>query len=769
MKSLYLTEINPNNQNTIREKETTKIQDLYLRYLINEETIYADIDKIEACYLKRSIENYQRYNIKKIILHEKEEIYNSIILQIMNEMFQHYEIQKKSLMTYYETRIYQLKHEIRIREHQNETYKNSYNRLYHSNYMIKKRLDVEQRFASIFSRQHSNYRIIKQHASMDVNKQQKMLSEMIEYNDKMEIEDRFNERSKGNKISELEFSVNMIKKDIVLMAHSLREIKEKSYLVQKKLKERKKINESEINSYYFKLREYHKKNIQLLTIFEDLHVTNLDNLIFKFIKIKGELQTLHSVFGFENKEIQLLNNASTELEDILNSYKTQIADNNKNKPNAFDNMTISKQITKISKQYFISEDIDSSIHKKQLLLQLILNFLLQGIKRVVPGIDVKTITNNSNLLLLLKSNKYIMKIDKNLLKLICSLFILFSNSFIWLLYHSFNIVISQQPAYSSSNVLYHKGNGVIYYLYKKEYLNSLRELSNKAMLTLESKIRLIKKNEKQMISDMNKKKAETSTIIYRQGISQSKLFSSFIGHIESQNKEITRKNSKSQMAKIRNYLIENHPRKIMSFARKYQNELVFKEKLEKMKAMRGTRNKQFIQKSISCPLTLKKKKQEKEKEKEHAQSTYDKDDSYDAHQNDNMKTGRNNIPPRIADVNDEKEQTAKIYKRLNDLRNLELKYKDNHYNKEIKDLYVALQKKYSKMGSFMKKYTNSSFKKTKSGINEDKGIKRDMSFCQISSKTKNNKLNQLPFVSRNKSNKCFDRTQNKTFFSSIIR
>lgn len=68
MKSLYLTEIKQQKNNTKREIETAKIQDLYLKYLINEETIFTDIDKIEACYLEKSLENYQKYNINKSIL-----------------------------------------------------------------------------------------------------------------------------------------------------------------------------------------------------------------------------------------------------------------------------------------------------------------------------------------------------------------------------------------------------------------------------------------------------------------------------------------------------------------------------------------------------------------------------------------------------------------------------------------------------------------------------------------------------------------------------
>lgn len=607
---------------------------------------------------------------------------------------------------------------------------------------------------------------------MDVNKKKKMLSEIIMYNHKVEKVNKESEINKKKAISKLEISVNMIKKDIISMAHSLEGIKEILSSIQNEFKERKMMNKMEVKSYYFKFKEYHKKNIQLLTIFDDLHVNNLDHLIFKFIKIKGKFETLHSVFGFENKEMQLMNNIYTQLEDILNKYKSQIANklnySTNNKQNSLDNDTISIYLTMINKQKFISDDIRSIIHKKLLLFQFLLTFLTQSIKRMVPNMNMRTITNNSNILKLLQSSNHIkfnkIKVNNSLLKSTCHLLLIFSNSFFSLLYPSLDTIIFQQSEDCSTVELSsNNSNGRIYHLLKKDYLDYSKELISKSMLTLQSKIRIMKKNEQQMIS---KKQAETNTINYRQGISQSALFSSFIDHIESKNKQLTKNNSKSHTAKIRNYLIEKHPKKIMSYVEKYQNELVFKERIEKIKATQGRRNKMLINKSRSCILNFKKK--QNDHIKDHTQSTYDIDDSYNEHQNDEMNIKRSNILPRMVDINDEKEQTAKIYKRLNDLRNLELRYKDEHWNKEFRDLYLSLQNKYKQLGKNKKRSTNSSFKTFKKDINmfhDNKKMKRNQSFCRIADKTNSNRSNQFPNVSRNKSQRYTEKMQKKQLIS----
>lgn len=87
-----------------------------------------------------------------------------------------------------------------------------YNKLYHDNYMIKKWIENESKYSSIYNHQHKQYLLINHCSKMIIQKQQITLNETNQYYSIYKIKVKEN-WLKSKHLTQLEYSVGNINRN----------------------------------------------------------------------------------------------------------------------------------------------------------------------------------------------------------------------------------------------------------------------------------------------------------------------------------------------------------------------------------------------------------------------------------------------------------------------------------------------------------------------------------------------------------------------------
>ena len=248
MSNIYITELSPESQSCTpqvveaKNNEDTKkeIQNEFLNFLIEKETKYADIEKIESYYLTQTYEKKKKFNQNQLLIQKKHQEYKDLLLTIAEILIGQYSVLNTSFIEYYQLAIKKLEHQIKVKEHEKEVYSNTYNRLYHNNFMIKKRIDLELSYETVSDRQFIQYKILKNQAERNYNKQQKLLNSMKNYSEKSKMKFQDDRNQKAKKINRLEYEVQLIKKDSESLEKKQQNYKKKIDNVNKKLEISKK-------------------------------------------------------------------------------------------------------------------------------------------------------------------------------------------------------------------------------------------------------------------------------------------------------------------------------------------------------------------------------------------------------------------------------------------------------------------------------------------------------------------------------------------------
>ena len=161
-----------------QRKNDVILKEEYLNFLINEKTNFADLDKVESHYKSQIITQYSTYNANKTILEEKAKEYNRITTQIETALVSRLDFSQNDFNLYYKKLIKETNKAIRLKEHELECYRNTYKRLYKSNYLLKKRYEEEMKIQNLNDEQHEKYNIIKNHAILTITNQNSMLNNM---------------------------------------------------------------------------------------------------------------------------------------------------------------------------------------------------------------------------------------------------------------------------------------------------------------------------------------------------------------------------------------------------------------------------------------------------------------------------------------------------------------------------------------------------------------------------------------------------------------
>lgn len=303
-----------------KRKKNNAVQEKFLSYLINEKTYFADFEKIKQHYQDRIIENYKNYNRNNDIIREKKKEHQDIINAINQELLKHLQLKHEDLTNLYDNEINALKAKIRLREHELDCYNNSYKRLYKTNYLLKKRYEEIMKIQVLNDQQFEQYSIMKNHTMLIINKKNKMLSQMRNFNDVQEMTYTQEIQKKTARFNELEYQVMMIKEETAQAEKKLKHLTQEKILKKNQIKERKIILEKMSKEYFSLYYDYIYPKSRLIQIFNSLKVKNLDEIIFKFNQNIKNYNTLKSLFSQANRGLCELNNDYT----VLNQEKVEI-------------------------------------------------------------------------------------------------------------------------------------------------------------------------------------------------------------------------------------------------------------------------------------------------------------------------------------------------------------------------------------------------------------------------------------------------------------
>lgn len=711
MSFTYITAITQNQtQPQTKENNTKTIQDVYLRYLIDEETKFANIDRIETYYKEAIVQKYIKYNDNHLKIHNKRIEYDKITTDLVTEAIENYVFPPETFLKYYNDQIESIYKEIQIRLHDIERYNHMYNRLYHTHYMIKKRIETEQKYISINQKQYSKYIEIKQLAENDNNKQIETLTHMNKYQQKIsEIKDA-NLNKKTNKIVRLENEVKAIKSTTLKMNEKIKVIKAAISNSKQELIVRQKRNYYDLNIYVSRKTYFFRLIVQLVSKLKLFQVKHPNDLIAKINKIKEKISVLYSNFNHVNIEIKKLNSEYRKYELKLNNYYDQIRENN---VYFLPNISSCKILYLIQTTKSSVSDLQKSYNQKEFLFQMVFMFIIENNRKLFRKMKDNKYTNNSKVLQLILNENNIklnhIAYNYEFIQFTCKLLLFFFNCLWYNMFMSFDQITSGDLLYIVNS---DRKKMIIASLFSKEYLVLFKELTGKASSNVKAKLKYIKKNEENLLENLyrmkNSNDLHAKVNIFNSGGSsnnnntkphksknlkktQKELFNSFRNHIEKKKQIDNSMNDLMNLFTNRSYF-ENHPRKIMSILGKYQNDLVVKEDYMRHHLYSSSAS----QSRFTSKTRLVKKIYSKDKY-QCTKSTNDNwCDSYENSQKESVnEKGRRKLIKSFYVNNSGDEQMAKIYRRLNDLRSLKLKYNENSgpNSNELIELFKSFKSK----------------------------------------------------------------------------
>jgi hypothetical protein len=130
--SMYKEEVSMHKRKAKSKKLTLTKQD-FLEFLIQEETKFADLEKIEDFYDNTKIKKFSQFNKNQNLILKKKEQLKKLEETIQMALVSSFKIKEQDLVSYYDKQIKELKEKIVVREHDMECYSHTHQRLYKAN------------------------------------------------------------------------------------------------------------------------------------------------------------------------------------------------------------------------------------------------------------------------------------------------------------------------------------------------------------------------------------------------------------------------------------------------------------------------------------------------------------------------------------------------------------------------------------------------------------------------------------------------------------
>lgn len=737
-----------------------RLKQNFLDFLIQDQTNFADLEQVQNFYSDRVLDNKRKYNDNLIRIKKLQEEDEQLSIDIFKEIIKHYTIQKTTLDAYYDLKIDRLKEIVNMKNHNLECYQNMYKRLYKANYLVKKRLEEEMKYDVVSQKQFEKYEILNNHALQTVKKQSSMLKNVQNFMELTQATYKSEIVKKTKQFNELEFQVFTLKKDTNAIEIHIKKVKQSQDELKKKIQINNQANINNFIENQSYLREYLCAKMKLNKIYDILKVKSLNDIIKKFNNLQKEYVSYSQMFAKINSEIANLNLEKTELDNI---YETTMLKVNLLKTNSsYDEARADTEVIIVKEEKNLVNRQFEAVKKANLeceqLFKIVMLFMVNYTNKFKNSMRLSYIPHFFSCRSHYESKRYFKKFydynektrqyalkaellscehsydfDKKLIEFCLVIFNDFVENFFLIISNAFNIVssdiISDSVDYSNlSNK--NKSSKLQITPYSSQIaLNSFDKNVNNAFSHYERKIQIYNRSDKDIFDTRKSNRNSAMKKIER----HSKM--SKFTTIEELYKNFIKKFCKDPYILQSSYL-KYHPMRSIALVRKYANENVFDTK--KRMIMNRAQSTTNIQTGENTGRINQKDKNVLSEGKEYNKSfsidnkkrdfisreynyEFDSDDDFYAQQalDNARKKKKGNIPRFMLSTNDVQKDI--IYKRMNDIRKLELHYHQDIRggksgkqvnNDQFNDIYYTFKKKFLK-----KEYTFPKLTKSKSVTN----------------------------------------------------
>lgn len=121
-----------------KAKTLKKTKKDFLDFMVNEQTKYADLDKIEEFYQSNALSEFNVYNKNSLTMNEKNKYLEHLNMLIEQEIVNLVVLSDSDSLKNYNNQILKYKHDITFLEHDLETFSNIKSSLYKTNVIFAK-------------------------------------------------------------------------------------------------------------------------------------------------------------------------------------------------------------------------------------------------------------------------------------------------------------------------------------------------------------------------------------------------------------------------------------------------------------------------------------------------------------------------------------------------------------------------------------------------------------------------------------------------------
>ena len=516
-----------------------EIKEEYLEYIMLKEPKYADFDKISEDHRKKIYLSFQKYNNNLLIIAQKKEEHKKILSEIEKSLINNYYLKDSSMLPVYEELIEKVKIDILTKQQEYDGYHKIYEELYNHNYTIKRKVLDEIDIDRVNEDFYDQYKILKNHAIVQVSKKQESLNQVEEYQKKL-LEEHEKEIKQKNKIlKDLKLQIEVFKEDEKDLVNKLKKLKTKRENIIKTIKEKEKKNEIHNINYIQNIKRYQKSFISMNKIFKSVNAKNLEDVLYDVNYIKSKFNKLKNNIINLNLDISNLNSEYSSLDKNLIEIKKEIIlTKDKNKKSTVLNQQDQKRSIEIKNEL---KKINENENRIKEITQNNIGTFQQGITFIFQKIK----TLNNNIVFLRKSispklidliNKYkntpfsvnYEKIYKEFLINFNFLFFQFSNIIFYLSLRSMTSGLNINDLNNKRTIspIYNK---VSLDLYQTGIKKALKEYNRRTALKHEKQKEINIKTKKKEIEQ----KIDDKLMKENKAITQNQMFTRFIDYLHN--------------------------------------------------------------------------------------------------------------------------------------------------------------------------------------------------------------------------------------------
>ena len=520
------------------EKISNELRNDYVDYIMLKEPKYADFDKISEEFRQQLYLSYQKYNNNRLIILRKKEEIKFIVSTIEKSLVNNYFLKDSSMLPVYEKLIEKVKLDILTKKQEHDSYKSLYDELYNKNFTLKRKVLDEIDIDTINNTFYDQYKILKNHAIVQVSKKQEVLDQIGEYHQKMTADYEKEMKQKNKTLRDLRLHIEVFKEDEKDLINKLAKIKKKREEITELIKVKMERNETINHSLGYIYVRLHKSFISMNKIFRSVNANNLDDVLLdvsyinhKFIQLKNRIVAI-------NQNISDLNSEYTKLCLKLEKIKKDIILEEKKNKTTYNREDAIRVIQIREELKQLNEDkikINEIIQNNKGTFQQGITFLFQKIKIVIKRIKPLRKVISPKLMLLIKKYKNVPfsvdynNINKDFLKNFAFLFFKFSHIIFYLFLNSMS---------SGININNLSENYELKSLYNRDTLKKYEAGIKKSLETYSRRIKLKHEKQKELNSQTRKKELERQLRKSKEDnniTTQNKIFKRFLYYLHNKN------------------------------------------------------------------------------------------------------------------------------------------------------------------------------------------------------------------------------------------